>query len=542
MANTANRGYPLPDVADTIAEEFYKFLNSTLPLIDGDVHALIQLLAAKAPVVHAHDIAQVNGLADALAAKMASNRTFTLEELTDVSGTVAAPDNYVLIKQAGAWLAVSFAAAVSAGGGVAVTQVNGLSDALNSINTTLNAPKPLGSLSDVDFTVKAPAIGDSIVWNGSKWLANPGGAGEPVGRITLLLGNTPDPGWLAFGEGGTYDTAAFPDLTAWMGVNFPELAPGNFPDWRGYSPRTTGGALAPSLRTKQEDAFQGFVLGIAGVSRSLTGYDGYANNDATSVKPSGVYGASAVTADTIVPISNGVHGTPRTASETRAKTFGVRWQIKASGAVTNPGAADMAVISTIAGAAVRRDIDQGAQAFSAPQKVNILKNTLQAWERIGGKINLAGQTTIDWTGLEDFATLRLLIGGAPSATSAPQLRLRRLGQPAFDSGAAEYQYGYSYHMQTGSFTASYGSADRLYIALSSWSPSYGGSAEVLLQQFNLPRLTYVQSRVIEIGGATPFSWADYKQYHNSLAICDGVRLSLSAGAWAEGYAILEGSR
>ncbi|WP_051960438.1 phage upper tail fiber protein [Devosia riboflavina] len=130
MANTVHRGYPLPDVARDIDEEFFLFQLTVLPAIDLDIHNLIEAVAGKADSGHGHAIAQIEGLIAALEGKMPAETTFTLASLSDVVGMADAPDGYIPVKVGDQ---VVFQAAVSALGDHdhTITQVTGLSTALD---------------------------------------------------------------------------------------------------------------------------------------------------------------------------------------------------------------------------------------------------------------------------------------------------------------------------------------------------------------------------------------------------------------------------
>lgn len=148
--------------------------------------------------------------------------------------------------------------------------------------------------------------------------------GEPVGRISVNNGAL-DPGCIRWGEGGTFDRAARPALAAWLdangalyGLSAPQIAAGTLPDWRDYSPRTAGGALGPAVGAKQEDAlrqhshdaqFQTFIT-----NQTFAG-----GNGAVVLQGAGTGNAFAQVVSPAYP----------TATETRVKSFGVRWQIKA---------------------------------------------------------------------------------------------------------------------------------------------------------------------------------------------------------------------
>lgn len=476
---TAGRDWLLPDPTNKIKDDVVRLI-AALEAADGDVTDILIALGQKAALEHTHSQAQITGLVDALAAKRNTADPYALDDLSDVDAGGAA-SGMALVRQGTVWTPVALGVGNIENLGATLT---GLGNEIDSLETAVNAalaaldtakaPKAsptftgtpaaptatfgtnttqlattayvvsaiagtsINSLADVDTAGgNAPDLGDGLIWDGTKWIPSPAGSSEPVGRIALLMGPSPDAGWLAFGEGGTYDTGVFPDLAAWMATNFPGQAAGTFPDWRDRVPRTAGGALGPALRATQEDALQSHFHNVAFEYNSgSTGTTNALSTNATSAGRT-LAGGANVRAENL---ADGGSGAPRSATETRVKSFGVRWQIKAAGAVINPGGVDMAVISTIAGAAVRRDVDQAAQAFSDAHKINILKNTLQAWELIGAPVSVGTPVaSIDWTGLSAFRELRLwLFAGSVNTDSHVSLRV---GNGSFDT-TANYDYEY----------------------------------------------------------------------------------------------------
>lgn len=168
-------------------------------------------------------------------------------------------------------------------------------------------------------------------------------AGVPTGTIIMRFGPL-QPGFIAWGEGGTFDRATYPGLASWLdtngtalGLSAPQIAAGTIPDWRDYSPRTAGGALGPAVGALQEDAGQRIQgsfstysgTGVVASGAVLTGAFGtLGTSRGNSLSPVGGTGYD-VTFDSALAA--------RTATETRVKSFGVRWQIKAAGAVADVG-------------------------------------------------------------------------------------------------------------------------------------------------------------------------------------------------------------
>lgn len=135
MSNTEHRSYPLPAETDSIRQEFMKLMLQVLPMIDADVAALFSALANKAAVDHPHEITDVEGLATALAGKMAADKTFRMSDLVDVEGLAEALDGYIPVKLGSKVLFMAAAAALGAHSH-ALSEVTGLADALA---TKLNA-------------------------------------------------------------------------------------------------------------------------------------------------------------------------------------------------------------------------------------------------------------------------------------------------------------------------------------------------------------------------------------------------------------------
>lgn len=235
-------------------------------------------------------------------------------------------------------------------------------------------------------------------------------AAVPIGTPLMRTDNIIPPGYLRWGEGGSYDPAVYPDFAAYMSTNYPSLAAGTLPDFQNYSPRTVG-PLAPAVGEKQEDAFQGFHIGTSsgklgdyGLNVSGGGAQvGAIRNDITNPA---------------VPITDGVHGTPRIASETRTKSFGVRWVIKAYGAFVDTGTASMVAIEQAQQFMVRFD----AQTLSAPQKLQARRNVGSGWGVLY-ETALSGQSVVDFTDLGGYDLIRVC-GIYRSVASLPTLLMR----------------------------------------------------------------------------------------------------------------------
>lgn len=129
MANTPNRGYPLPDVLRRVNEEIEILRLITLAMIDADVHAVMQDVKKLAAVDHRHKIGDVDGLAQALGGFMSKDREFALSDLTDVVGAAEAADGYVLAKVGSKYVAQAALAALGAHRH-SVAQIEGLAEVL----------------------------------------------------------------------------------------------------------------------------------------------------------------------------------------------------------------------------------------------------------------------------------------------------------------------------------------------------------------------------------------------------------------------------
>lgn len=319
----------------------------------------------------------------------ANSRAFKVTQ-----GSTATPDE--LIEQ----LFDASAAAAAAAGAAEASKVAAELAETNAETAETNAEAALAAIQAIEANIATVAL--------------------PVGAIIMRFGPL-QPGFLAWGEGGTFDRATYPQLAAWLdtngaslGLTAPQIAAGTIPDWRDYSPRTAGGALGPAVGATQEDQFQGHdhsVFGFDGVGNVSSGGNTIRFVPGASAS-GGPYQDSSPRSFVRGAAADGTNGTPRTGSETRVKSFGVRWQIKAFGAVVDNGtvvlSALAASVNNLETHAIRDDVDQSAQSKLAANKVNILKNSLQAWEKIGGTISISTDTAqVLWTGLDLFKELRL---------------------------------------------------------------------------------------------------------------------------------------
>lgn len=280
-----------------------------------------------------------------------------------------------------------------------------------------------------------------LIKDGGLTIDEIGAFGIPVGMVTMQNGPV-DPGHIRMGEGGTYDRVTYPDLAIWMdangttafGLNSTQIANGALPDWRDYSPRTGGGSLGPAVGAKQEDALQGHRHYRNSENLSEYALRNVAGTNTFAGAGDKVFANYLTIGD---PVTDGTNGTPRTATETRIKSFGVRWQIKAAGTAVNPGTVDVIALSsqvaTLAQEAMRKDTDWSA-GLTVPEKVTILKNTLQTWEIVpGGAVNVTSAVaSVNWTGLSDYRLLRLSGIFVPGTDNA--VLYARVGTGTVDTG------------------------------------------------------------------------------------------------------------
>jgi hypothetical protein len=272
-------------------------------------------------------------------------------------------------------------------------------------------------------------------------------AAVPVGTV-LMQNGAVDPGYIRFGEGGSYDRTVYPDLADWMDANGEtafdlsagDVAAGVLPDWRDYVPRTAGGALGPAVGATQEDAMQGHKHQFNGGG---TASGGTLNNGvAAYLIPWSSTGGTAQTDYQSGPLTDGVNGTPRTASETRVKSFGVRWQIKAYGAFVNEGTADLVAIETAQAQMVRKD----AQTLSGSEQLQVHDNlglgiNYNRWKTIQ-LFDMTAAASVEQTGLGGFSELRVSGHVRSASTGVLLLRVSKNNGASYVSGGTDYLYNF----------------------------------------------------------------------------------------------------
>lgn len=164
MANTANRGYPMPVDTKSVKEEIENLQQNVLPMLDNDVQALFDAIANLAPLVHSHAIADITGLTTALAGKMPASTTFALSDLTDVVGSAEAPDGYVLAKVGAEYVAQAALAALGPHGHT-IAQVSGLSAALDAKADDAVVVSDMAALETAQAALEAAQV-NAVLKNG----------------------------------------------------------------------------------------------------------------------------------------------------------------------------------------------------------------------------------------------------------------------------------------------------------------------------------------------------------------------------------------
>lgn len=314
-SSTANYSFPKPDTDKNIDEEFYRFRDETLDLIDGAIKSVQTMAEGKAAQVHTHPMSQIQGLIDALNGKMAANRSFTLDDLGDVTGAADAPINYVLVKSVnGRWVASSALAALGQHGHT-MAEITGLIAALNAKADGTAVNNVLVSLdqavaSRLRYLPTGAALPTSNVgplwhddyasvmtWqtfnaNGADYT---GYASIEVGRPILDGQSSPRPGWVKR-NGASLSKTTYAALWNWALHNghvvtlgswtsgplrFADNGNGTFrlPDNRGEFERAwddgRGVDSGRTLGSAQSDAIRNITGSLNNVQKQLTGAMGF---------------------------------------------------------------------------------------------------------------------------------------------------------------------------------------------------------------------------------------------------------------------------
>ena len=150
MAETEHLGIPLPDPASEVDDEFYRLQQAWI-LVDAVIWALMEAVAEKANVNHTQAMSTIIGLVEELAGKMPANRTFSLDDLTDVNGAAGAAINYIFAKNASGQWVPSSAAAVLGNHQHSTSDILGLSAAINTALSAVigAAPEMLNAIDEL---------------------------------------------------------------------------------------------------------------------------------------------------------------------------------------------------------------------------------------------------------------------------------------------------------------------------------------------------------------------------------------------------------
>lgn len=229
MGNTLHRSYPKPVPTNAVSDDV-NVLMQTFDLIDSDMDAVMSSNAGKAPVVHSHVIADVSGLQSALDGKLSSSASFSLDDLSDVSGAAGAANGYILVKGAGGWTPASASSAIGAHTH-AITDVTGLQTALDSKLAVTDLAAAATKTTPVD-TDTMP-LNDSAASNALKkvsWanikatlknyfdtLYASAAYGVPVGTVLEFAGAIAPSGFL-FCDGAAYSRTTYSALFAQLGT------------------------------------------------------------------------------------------------------------------------------------------------------------------------------------------------------------------------------------------------------------------------------------------------------------------------------------
>ncbi len=228
-----------------------------------------------------------------------------------------------------------------------------------------------------------PAVGEEVTDGTVKWkVGDIRGSGMPIGSIMPLLSKTPLPGFLVFG-GQELSRATYPQFWAYIqttGLLISEA------EWQakaavqssvGYY--STGDGSTTFRMAKIVDYLRGSDTGRepgTWMADALQGHK-HANNtltgsatDTPAQTGGAQYTGNIISGD---PISDGVNGVPRVATETRPKTITVMYCIKAFDATTNQGLIDItALANEMANKISKNDIGYGTKVWVSGEYTPVL--------------------------------------------------------------------------------------------------------------------------------------------------------------------------
>ncbi len=170
------------------------------------------------------------------------------------------------------------------------------------------------------------------------------------------------------------------------------------------------------------------------------------------------------------------------------------------------------------------------------------RQTLSGWELLSSQ-SLAGISLVDWTGLDSFVALQLIISSVQGGSSGrPSVRFSTNGGSSFDSGASDYTY--SATVSSGGTVAGTADAASSFIPLSNAFPVASGIGvyEVYIANFNKTVAAYLKSDGLNQNvDGTQMRRELISGYRASTVARNALRLSNSS-SWASGCATLFGIR
>lgn len=198
-------------------------------------------------------------------------------------------------------------------------EIDGVYGSLNAINAVYAdladiLAAPAATFDNAQAAEEAAA--EAIEAVEGAWLA-----AVPIGNLADFPIDDVPAGYLKC-DGSAFDPLVYPDLYTYLGTDV-------LPDFTDRVKRMSG-PLAGAVGTTQEDAFQGFT------------FDGLVIKPGSGIGDGGSPKGS--TALVGAPISDGVNGTPRTATETRVKSYIVITCIKAYSVFSDPAQVDLVAI------------------------------------------------------------------------------------------------------------------------------------------------------------------------------------------------------
>lgn len=380
-----------------------------------------------------------------------------------------------------------------------------------------------------DWAVKLDGVVDGADHSAKYW-ANQAylNGGVPIGTIIDVYGNgtTTPPGYLKIIP-GLEITTAYPELRTWALVNgwsvngagnpvFPATDDALFKrQWRASQTLRDAGR---AFGTVQADAFQGHYHRLDAVNNGQAG--GTAANT----------GGSGNTRDDRIlgPVTDGVNGAPRTASETRPANITVTWFIKAYSAPIDT--------ATLTATQLVNDVAE------AQTRVTALENK-KAWELIDDTGDLSNVGVYTRTGLDAFRQIRISGTIRPGVNNAmPYLLLSP------DNGATWINSSY-YVSASGMIGVSsgYNAGTSSYPGLTpsyrNLSNTYDMNFEGMIFDFNKARAQskYYTGQAVGLDSGNAYFNLLVGGAHSTSAALNGLRIYMSSGNFT-GRLLVEGRR